>query len=564
MQRAPISWRFYFPIALLSLVLFGLFWRLIELGIINRDFLLAQSTARIMRTMEIPASRGMIFDRNQEPLAISTPVESVWINPKLFSPSPAQLSVLSKFLSIPSWVIKQKLKTQAKHEFVYLKRGLVPEKALELKALKIPGVNFQQESKRFYPEAEIGAHVVGFTNVDDRGQEGLELAYNHWLQGISGKKRVLKDRLGNVIEELELLRPSQQGHNLQLSIDQRIQYVAYRDLKAAVEEFHAKSGSIVVLDAETGEILAMVNQPSYNPNSRGHVPVEAYRNRAVTDKYEPGSIIKPFTAALALESGRYKPSSTIDTSPGWMRVGGFSIRDEGNEHGVMTLTQIIEKSSNIGVAKIMLSLPPHDYWKLLRRFGFGEKTASGFPGETNGTLIDRSHWYSSEIASSAYGYGMSVSVLQLAQAYSVFAAGGILRPVSFVKQTSLPEGVQIIKPEIARQVAEMLKTVVATGSGTRARVPGYWVAGKTGTAYIAGPNGYDKNHRYMSSFVGFAPVTHPRFVIAVAITDPKGQHFAAYVAAPVFSKVMSDTLRLFNVKPDDLVHLHDEAPKPYI
>lgn len=564
-RRTPKhSWRFYVPLVALLLVLLGLLWRLVDLGIINRSFLLVQSAARIVRTVEIPASRGKIIDRNGAALAISTPVASIWINPQVLSATPKQLNQLAQYLQLSSSFVKTKAEKKTKREFVYLKRGVSPELAAAIKALQIQGVYSQEEYKRFYPEAEVSSQVIGFTNVDDQGQEGLELAYNRWLQGIPGKKRVLKDRLGNVIENLELIQAAQQGHDLQLSIDQRIQYIAYRDLKEAVDQFHAKSGSVVVLDARNGEILAMVNQPSYNPNDRQHVPVDAYRNRAVTDQFEPGSIIKPFSITLALESGQYTPNSTLDTSPGWMRVGGFEIKDDGQVHGIMSLTQILEKSSNIGAAKIMLSLSPHDYSQLLRRFGFGEPTQSGFPGEASGSINSREKWYASEIASSAYGYGLSVTALQLAQAYSVFAQKGIEHPVTFLKLDKEATQRQVISPKVAEEVLAMLQTVVTTGTGTRAHVPGYTVAGKTGTAYISGPHGYDKNHRYVASFVGITPVSNPCLVVAIIIYDPQGEHFGALVSAPVFAKVAGDALRLLNVNPDDLEHASDKVPEPFV
>ena len=558
-------WRFYIPIAVLILVLLGLLWRLIDLGVINRSFLLAQSAARIIRTVDIPASRGMIMDRNKSPLAISTPVDSVWVNPQVFSANAQQLNDLARYLQLSASFIKSRVPKKSSREFVYLKRGITPELAIEIKNLKIQGLYLQEEYKRFYPEAEVSAQVVGFTNVDDQGQEGIELAYNRWLQGIPGKKRVVKDRLGNVIENLELVKDAQQGHDLRLSIDQRIQYLAYRDLKEAVDQYHAKSASIVVLDARNGEILAMVNQPSYNPNDRQGVPVNSYRNRAVTDQFEPGSIIKPFTITMALDSGKYTPDTTLDTSPGWMRIGGFTIRDDGHIHGVMTLTQILQKSSNIGAAKIMLSLSPQDYAQLLRRVGFGEPTQSGFPGEASGAINERPKWYPSEVASAAYGYGLSVTTLQLVQAYSVFANKGMEYPVTFLKLDKAPEGRQVLPPKVAEEVLMMLQAVVSNGgTGTRARVPGYTVAGKTGTAYIAGPHGYDVHHQYISSFVGITPVTNPRLVIAVVLVEPQGQHLGAIVSAPTFAKVAGNALRLMNIKPDDLEHAHDKVAAPFI
>ncbi len=551
-QDKQYSWRLYLLIFLLCVALVGIVWRLFDLSILKRSFLLRQSKARILRIVKIPAYRGMITDRLGTPLAISTPVDSAWANPKTFKASPEKIQDLAKLLGLSPGFIQRRIKRGVHREFVYLKRGNPPEIAKRVKALKIPGVFFQREYRRYYPEGEVAAHVVGLTNVDDRGQEGLELAYNKWLSGSPGKKEVLKDRVGNIIAEIALIKKPQQGHNLVLSIDHRIQYLAYRSLKEAVHKFHAESGSLVVLDVKTGEILAMVNQPSYNPNNRPKIHDGRFRNRAVTDMFEPGSTVKSFNIALALESGKYTPGTIIDTNPGWLWVGGYKIKDDGLNNGKISLTQVLKKSSNIGAAKIMLSLRPQAYWDLLRDVGFGQRTRSGFPGESNGILVSRKTWQPSVVATLAYGYGIAITTLQLAHAYAILADGGLKIPVSFVKVSDPANGVRVLRADVANEVVKMLESVVQKGgTGTRARVKGYRVAGKTGTAYIATSKGYDK-HRYMSSFVGIAPASDPRLVVAVVMRDPKGQHFGGIVAAPVFSKVMAGALRFMDIAPDDL------------
>lgn len=542
-----MSWRLTVVVSMLTLAVFGLVSRLLYLSVFERAFLLRQSQARILRYVTIPTHRGIITDRLGSPLAVSTPVSSIWINPKTFAPNKQQAQQLEKILGISKAVLQRYKKKKTKREFVYLKRLISSLAADQVGALNISGLYFQREYRRYYPEGGVTAHIVGFTNVDDQGQEGIELALDSWLHGQPGKKQVLKDRLGNIITELQLLKEPIEGKNLQLSIDHRIQYVAYQHLKDAVELYHAKSGSAVVLDVNTGEILAMVNQPSYNPNDYRQKKANQFRNRAVTDVFEPGSVIKPFTVALALQSGRYQPDTKIDTDSGWMRIGGYRIRDDLN-YGVVTVTELLEKSSNIAAAKILLSLQPKEYWQLLSSLGFGRKTQSGFPGEAEGRISPQDTWVPSVIATLAYGYGLSVTPLQLAQAYAVIASGGLKRPVTFLKIAQPAVGEQIIPHHVAEEVATMLQAVVDSGTGTRARVPGYAVAGKTGTSYIAEARGYD-HRRYMSSFAGFAPAKNPKVVVVVVIQEPQGQHFGSIVAAPVFSKIMSATLRILDIPP---------------
>lgn len=546
------SWRLYAFLIFLSLLLLGLVGRLVDLTIFKRHFLIEQSDARILRKVTIPAHRGMIVDRFGTPLAISTPVDSIWANPKLYQANPQQLTQLANLLELNPDDLNLKLSQRA-HSFVYLKRHVSPPIAEQIQALKIPGIYLQPEFQRYYPQGEITAQVLGFTNIDDQGQEGLELAYNQWLSGTPGQKEVIKDRLGNIIENVAVLKLPEQGHILELSLDHRLQYLANRYLRKAMTEFKASSGSVVILDAHSGEVLAMVNQPAYNPNNRPTAHDDRFRNRAVTDMFEPGSTIKPFTIALALMSGKYVPEQTIDTNPGWMHIGGYTIRDDGYNYGVINLTQILEKSSNIGAAKIMLSLPPQNFWQLLRNVGFGQNLGTGFPGEATGRLQAQQTWRPSVVATLAYGYGIAATALQLAHAYSVLANDGISKPVLFLKASPLdkPKGVRVLPADISHTVLDMLEDVVMYGTGRRAQIFGYRVGGKTGTAYIAGPHGYDKT-RYTSSFVGIAPISNPRLVIAVIIRDPHGQSFGALVAAPVFARVMDAALRLLDIPPDNI------------
>ena len=546
MQQA---WRFYTLWFLLCVALAGLLWRLIDLNILDRSFLLKQSKARILRVISIPAYRGMITDRLGVPLAISAPVDSVWVNPQLFQATSSQFAALSYFLHLPISFIKKRIQRDMGHQFVYLKRGNPLYIAKEISQLNIRGIFFQREYRRYYPEGGVTAHVVGFTNIDDQGQEGLELAYNQWLSGKSGKMEVIKDRLGHIVTNIALMEKPIQGHDLALTLDHRIQYCAYQALKETVSTYHAKAGSAVVLDVKSGEILAMVNQPSYNPNNRPSSHDGRYRNRAVTDMFEPGSVIKAFTIALALESGKYTPDTKIDTNPGWMKIGGYRISDDGLNFGVISLTQLLQHSSNIAAAKILLSLEPQHYYSLLCALGFGQRTSSSFPGESSGTLVSHNIWVPSVVATLGYGYGMAVTTIQLAQAYAILGSGGIKKPVTFLKSEHSPTNVRILPEKVAKTIIGMLEAVVQKGgTGMQAAVYGYCVAGKTGTAYIAGPKGYDKHH-YMSSFVGMAPVNNPQLVVAVVICEPKNEHFGGLVAAPLFSKIMSGALRLLDIPP---------------
>jgi cell division protein FtsI (penicillin-binding protein 3) len=553
------AWRFYLLGFVILTVVFGLIIRMIDLAVVERHFLQDQGDARSLRVINESAFRGMITDRNGYPLAISTSVFSVWINPKEFTTNPKFIRSLANLLAIKSKDIQTTLQRNKNknREFIYLKRQVPPPIAKEIKALKIPGVYLQQDYKRFYPEGEVAAHVIGFTNIDDRGQEGLELIYNDWLSGISGKKRVVKDRTGRVIENVQLLQKQKPGNDLVLSLNRRIQYLAYRELLDGVKNNLATSGSVIVLDVKTGEILAMVNQPSYNPNNMTGQKKDYFRNRAATDIFEPGSVMKTFSVATALESGKYQPESMIDTTPGWIRVGNHTLHDE-HVKGLINLTQILQFSSNVGMTKVILTLPSHELWNFLHRMGFGEITAVGFPGEQTGKLVNRPVWKPLALASLSFGYGVSVTTLQLAHAYATLANDGIKIPLSLVRVEKPPVGERVVDKKIAAQMVEMLKSVITgkDGTGRAARVPGYSVAGKTGTAWISANKGYEK-HRYTSSFVGIAPATHPRLVIAVVIHDPQGKRYlAGDVSAPVFEKIMEGSLRILNIPPDESQNLN--------
>lgn len=537
-----------------------LVWRAVDLHVFNKAFLQNQGDARSLRLESITAHRGMITDRHGEPVAISTPVDSVWIHPDTYFKAQQDLAPLAKLLQLDVRKLNTRLAKRKSREFVYLKRRINPELAEKVMQLEIPGVSLQREYRRYYPMGEVGAHVIGFTNVDDNGQEGLELAYNDWLRGKNGQQRVMKDRLGRVIKHVALVREASPGKNLTLSLDRRLQYLTYRELKRSVFHQRAKSGSAVILDAKTGEILAMVNQPSYNPNNRHNLKGSRYRNRAVTDTFEPGSTIKPFTIAAALESGRFSTRSIIDTSPGHYRVGHNTIRDFRN-YGRIDLARVIQKSSNVGASKIALALPGETLWRVHNGVGFGMTTGSGYPGEVEGVLTHPAEWREIDQATLAFGYGMAVTPLQLARAYTVLANDGVLLPTSFLKQNDQPKGERVLKSSTVKQLRNMLEMVVsAGGTGKRARIAGYRVAGKTGTIKKISAGGGYTDDRYMSVFAGMAPASDPRLVMVVMINEPRAKvYYGGEVAAPVFSRVMGGALRLMGIAPDDVaeqaVHL---------
>lgn len=558
-----IPWRFYLLLAIIFLVVVGLVARLFDLTILNKGFLEHEGNVRVLRVINTPAFRGMITDRNGYPLAVSTSVYSVWINPQEFTPNEETQRWISTLLSISPHDLQKLMTTKNKHkEFIYLKRGMSPELADKIKKHPIPGMYLQEEYKRFYPEAEVASHVVGFTNVDDKGQEGLELAYDSWLTGTSGKKLVVKDRIGRAISNVHEMRSEVPGKDIILSLDRRIQYLAYRELMEGVEKNIATSGTVVVLDVKTGEVLAMVNQPSFNPNNRLLHNVQNYRNRALTDIFEPGSTMKAFTIASAIEAGKVHANTMVDTSPGWMRVGHNLVQDEHN-NGVISVAEILQRSSNVGVTKIILTVPPEKLWNLLHRVGFGEATNSGFPGEQAGSLVNRTTWAPFALATLGFGYGVSVTPMQLAQAYAIFANGGIKIPVSLIKLDQPPVGKRVMSKAVADEMMALLETVTTAKEstvGNRARVPGYRVAGKTGTALIVGAHGYEKHH-FTSSFIGIAPVSDPRLVVAVIIHDPQGKHhLGGEVSAPVFEKIMEGSLRLLNVAPDNVDEIAETKP----
>ena len=530
-----------------------LVWRVIDLHVFHKEFLQNQGDARYLRVVPIPAHRGMIVDRHGEPLAISTPVDSVWVQPAAFSDAQSEWPKLAKLLQLDLAHIQHTVSQREDKEFVYLKRHISPDLAKRVMALELPGVNLQREYHRYYPAGEVVAHVLGFSNVDDRGQEGLELAYDHWLKGIPGSQRVLKDRLGRVVRHVEQIRKPVPGRDLTLSLDRRLQYLAYRELKRAVLQHKARSGSAVILDIQSGEVLAMVNQPSYNPNNREQFKGSQTRNRAVTDLLEPGSTVKPFTVVAALESGRFRASSLVDTTPGRLRLGKAVVRDSRN-YGQISLAKVIQKSSNVGASKIALALPDETLWKVHARLGFGNATDSGFPGEAGGLLSHARYWRDIEKATLAYGYGMSVTPLQLTRAYSVLATNGVLKPISFLRTDDIIEGERIFTASTTRQVSRMLEAVVQEGgTGTRAQIAGYKVAGKTGTVKMAVAGGYSDD-RYIAVFAGIAPASQPRLAMVVTINEPRGDtYYGGEVAAPVFSKVMAGALRMMGVPPDDVL-----------
>ena len=536
-------------LALCSVALVG---RAFNLQVVNNDFYVEQGDARSLREIPIPTSRGMITDRNGEPLAVSTPVESIWANPQELLKHPARTPQLAALLEVPVDYLERKLSQRADKEFLYLKRRINPNHARKLLAHGIPGVFSQREFRRFYPQGEALAHVLGFTNIDDRGQEGLELAFDEWLRGTPGAKRVIRDGQGRTVENVDLIKAAEPGRDLTLTIDRRIQYLAYRELRRALIESGATSGSAVVLDIATGEVLAMANLPTYNPNLLSAGNAETHRNRAVTDVVEPGSTMKPLTVAAALEMGVITPRTTFDTNPGWTPNGRYRTTDHRN-YGVLDTTGVITKSSNVGAAKIVAKLPDQDFYEFLRRFGYGQKPGSGFPGESSGLLAPPSRWSGTTKQTMSYGYGLSATPLQIAVAYAALANGGQLIAPTFVKGQR-NEARQVLEPAVARQVMAMMQTVTEPGgTAEQGAILGYHVAGKTGTVRkFNDVGGYSR--RYLSFFAGVVPVQDPRFSMVVVINDPepgKG-YYGGLVSAPVFKNVMEGALRLMDVPPDDI------------
>lgn len=555
-------WRFRLVLVVLAVLVAAIAWRIVDLQVVDRDFLQSHGDARSLRHIPIPAHRGLITDRNGEPLAVSTPVMTLWANPKELLPAAGRIPELAALLGLEPRALVQRIEQNARREFIYLMRGLTPEQGQAVLEYRIPGVYGVEEFRRFYPAGEVTAHVVGFTDIDDKGREGVELAFDEWLAGVPGKRQVLKDRRGKLIKDIQVTQNAKSGKALALSIDLRLQYLAHRELRNALQEFGAKAGSLVMLDVKSGEVLAMVNQPTYNPNNRRNLNPQAMRNRAMIDVFEPGSTVKPFSIAAALGTGRWKPESTVDTHPGSLRIGRYTIRDV-SRGGVLDLTQILMKSSNVGISKIAFDIGAEPIYAVMQQAGLGQDTGLGFPGERVGNLPNHRKWPQAETATLAYGYGLSVTAVQLAHAYAVLANEGKNVPLSMVRQDRLPQPVQVMDAAVAKQVLQMLQAVVEEpgGGGARAKVPGYHVGGKSGTARKAavGSKGYvDKAYR--SFFAGVGPMDNPRIATVVMIDEPSnGAYYGGLVSAPVFGKVMAGALRLMNIAPDNLPA--DEQPQ---
>ncbi|AGZ33703.1 penicillin-binding protein 2 [Pseudomonas sp. SWI6] len=556
LEGALYPWRFRVVIGLLALMVGAICWRIIDLQVVDRDFLKGQGDARSLRHIPIPAHRGLITDRNGEPLAVSTPVTTLWANPKEMQASKDRWPQLAAALGQSAQQLTERLTQQANKEFIYLVRGLTPEQGQHVLDLKVPGVYGLEEFRRFYPAGDVTAHMVGFTDLDDHGREGVELAYDEWLAGVPGKRQVIKDRRGRLIKDIQVTKNAKAGKTLALSIDLRLQYLATRELRNAIAEQDAKAGSLVIMDVKTGEVLAMVNQPTYNPNNRRSMFPAAMRNRAIIDVFEPGSTVKPISMSAALESGRWKPTDKVEVYPGSLQIGRYTIKDVSKSEGpILDLTGILINSSNVGMSKIAFDIGGEAIYRVMSQVGLGQYTGLGFPGERVGNLPNHREWRKAETATLSYGYGVSVTALQLVHAYAALANDGKMVPLSILKVDKAPEAVQAIPKETAETIQGMLQQVIEAPRGVfRAQVPFYHVGGKSGTARKAtvGSKGYTEN-AYRSLFAGFGPMSDPRYAIVVVIDEPsKGGYFGGLVSAPVFSKVMSGTLRLMNVPPDNL------------
>ena len=560
LQLALQGWRS----RMLGLLLMGAFAALIGrafyLQIFNSDFLQEKGESRYRRDIEVSASRGKIVDRNGDMLAVSTPMKTVWAIPADARTMTAdQKRQLAALLEMSLRELDAKIGQDK--TFTFVKRQVPPETAARVAALKLPGVHQEREFRRFYPTGDMTAHIVGFTGVDDKGLEGVELAFQQDLLGRAGSRSVIRDRRGNIIEDVGALKAPQDGQDIRLALDSKLQYIAYSQLRAAVEEHKAKAGGIVVIDARNGEVLALANWPTYNPNNRENLSGAQLRNRALTDTFEPGSTLKPFAAALALDKGKFKPESIINCAPGKLTIGSATISD-AHPHGALTVNQVIQKSSNVGVTKMALTLPPEEMWGMLDAVGFGRLPRLGFPGEVAGRLRPWKNWRPIEQATMSYGHGISVSLIQLARAYTVFARDGDLIPLSLIKTEGEPvRGVQVFSPQTARDMRLMLEMAAGPGgTAPKAQVPGYRVAGKTGTAHKLEGGAYV--NKYVSSFVGFAPVSDPRLIIAVMIDEPSaGKHYGGAVAAPVFAQVAGASLRTLGVQPDETMQVADAGRK---
>lgn len=556
--KVPLyNYRFYVLMIMIGVVFLVLATRVFYLQVLLNDFLRQEGQSRFQRVHTISAHRGIITDRHGVELAVSVPVESVWVNPQeILEHQDAfkhrewvEFAALidMKITDLKRWVVDR-----GDRRFAYLKRQLEPTVVSRIKRLKLPGIYLQAESRRYYPTGEVFANIVGFTDIDDHGQEGIERAYNDWLGGVSGSERVVKDRMGRIISKKGVMHEVNPGKDLVLSLDARIQSVAYQELKAAVKQHKARSGSIVMIDVATGEVLAMANQPSYNPNRREERKPSLTRNQAMTDTFEPGSTAKPFAVVAALETGKFHPDTIIETSPGYMRIGGSTVRDVHN-YGRLDVTGVIKKSSNVGVSRMVLATPTELLLDVYRHLGFGVDSGSGFPGESSGDFRTNKRWSDFEKATLSYGYGFSVTPLQLAQAYAILASGGVHRPVSLVQLERAPQGERVLPDRSTRQVLKMMEEVITQGgTGTRASIAGYRVAGKTGTVRKATAGGYSND--YVSVFAGMAPASDPKLAVVVMINEPSGDHYyGGDVAAPVFGKVVAEALRIMNIAPDNMV-----------
>ncbi|AZF35710.1 Cell division protein FtsI (Peptidoglycan synthetase) [Pseudomonas sp. R4-34-07] len=556
LEGALYPWRFRLMLGLLALMVGAIVWRIFDLQVVDRDFLIGQGDARSLRHIPIPAHRGLITDRNGEPLAVSTPVTTLWANAKELQVAKDKWPELAAALGQDRKALTERLEAQANKEFIYLVRGLTPEQGQQVLDLKIPGVYGIEEFRRFYPAGETTAHMVGFTDIDDHGREGVELAYDEWLAGVPGKRQVIKDRRGRLIKDVQVTKNAKAGKPLALSIDLRLQYLANRELRNAIIENGAKAGSLVIMDVKTGEILAMVNQPTYNPNNRRNLQPAMMRNRAMIDVFEPGSTMKAISMSAALETGRWKPSDKVEVYPGTLQLGKYTIRDVSRTEGpVLDLTGILINSSNVGMSKVAFDIGGETIYHLAQKIGLGQPTGLDFPGERVGNLPNYRDWKKAETATLSYGYGLSVTAIQLAHAFSVLANNGRMVPLSLIHVDEAPKATQVIPEKVAKTMQGMLQQVIEAPRGVfRAQVPAYHVAGKSGTARktSVGTKGYAENS-YRSLFAGFGPMSDPRYAIVVVIDEPsKAGYFGGLVSAPVFSKVMSGTLRLMNITPDNL------------
>ncbi|MBU0587435.1 MAG: penicillin-binding protein 2 [Gammaproteobacteria bacterium] len=550
-SRTPV-WRSKFVVAAIALGFTGLAVRAAYIQVVANEFFLKQGEVRFARTLELPANRGRILDRNGLILASSVPAPSIWAIPEDIVRDKVALQQLAKLLGMSMTELNKKLEDEDK-TFVWLKRQVDESVAKQIAALNIKGIYQRKEYKRQYPEGEAAAHIVGFTNVEDNGQEGIELAFNKMLAGRPGSRRVIKDRLGNVVEAVGEQVPPDEGSDLQLSIDSKVQFFAYQRLKEAVLNNKAKAGSVVVIDAVSGEVLAMTNYPSYVPDKRRNLAGEQLRNRALTDTFEPGSVMKPFTIGLALELGRVKPDTVIQTAPGSVTITGSTIHDS-HPHGALTVEQVIQVSSNVGTTKIAMQMQPREMWELFSEAGFGQKPQLHFPGVVSGRLRPYKTWRPIEQATMSYGYGLSASLFQMARSYTVFSHDGQIIPATLIKASKPAVGERVFSEKTATEVRKMLRMAAGPGgTGPKAQTMGYSVGGKSGTAYKQVGKGYgsDKDRKYRGWFVGMAPIDAPRIIVAVMIDEPSaGKYFGGEVAAPVFSEVVQQTLRMMGVQPD--------------